>query len=156
MPGSACAATQLRFHAKGWCGLCRVRLVLCCCSLDYLQQECSQKKVFVLPAFETAPLNRTAEAHVLAKTAASQSKEGLLKMVEQGQLWQFALKLFKQVRSAASLHQALCKKGVVSQEGKAHRHMQDLKLVYQVLCGTCAGYIHAVKLPTTIKLQQQA
>lgn len=110
----------LRFHAKVWCVLCRACLVLCCCSLDYLQQECSQKKVFVLPAFETAPLNSTAEAHALAKAAASQSKEGLLKMVEQGQLWQFALKLFKQVGNATSLHQALRRRAVVGQEGK-HR-----------------------------------
>lgn len=68
-----------------------------CCSLEYLQQECSRSKVFVLPAFETAPLPDTAAAHALASTAASQDKRGLAKMVEKGQLWQFALKLFKQV-----------------------------------------------------------
>lgn len=66
-------------------------------SLDYLKQECSQRKVFVLPAFETAPLADTEEAHALARTAAAQNKEGLLKMVEKGQLWQFALKIFKAV-----------------------------------------------------------
>jgi hypothetical protein len=69
-----------------------------CCSLEYLQQECAQSKVFVLPAFETAPIPDTAAAHALASSAASQSKEGLAKMVEKEQLWQFALKLFKQVR----------------------------------------------------------
>jgi hypothetical protein len=53
--------------------------------------------VFVLPAFETAPLADTEEAHALARTAAAQSKDGLLKMVEKGQLWQFALKIFKAV-----------------------------------------------------------
>lgn len=69
------------------------------CSLDYLKQECSQSKVFVLPAFETAPLGSTEEAHALARTAAAQSKEGLQKMVEKQQLWQFALKIFKAVRA---------------------------------------------------------
>jgi hypothetical protein len=67
------------------------------CSLDYLKQECSQRKVLVLPAFETAPLADIEEAHALARTAAAQNKEGLLKMVEKGQLWQFALKIFKAV-----------------------------------------------------------
>ena len=68
-----------------------------CCSLDHLKQECSQRKVFVLPAFETAPLENIREAHALASSAAAQSKEGLMKMVEKEQLWQFALKIFKQV-----------------------------------------------------------
>lgn len=67
------------------------------CSLDWLQQECSQRKVFVLPAFETAPLDDTAAAHAVANRAAAQDKAGLLNLVEQGQVWQFALKLFKQV-----------------------------------------------------------
>jgi hypothetical protein len=53
----------------------------------------------VLPAFETAPLSDTEEAHALARTAAAQNKEGLQKMVEKEQLWQFALKLFKAVRT---------------------------------------------------------
>jgi hypothetical protein len=67
-------------------------------SLDWLQQECSQRKVFVLPAFETAPLEDTAAAHAVARQAAAQDKAGLLRMMDKGQVWQFALKLFKQVR----------------------------------------------------------
>lgn len=62
-----------------------------------MKQECSQAKVFVLPAFETAPLPDTEQAHALARAAASVDKAGLLKMVEKGQLWQFALKIFKAV-----------------------------------------------------------
>lgn len=58
--------------------------------------------MFVLPAFETAPLNDTQAAHALASTAASQSKEGLHSMVDKGQLWQFALKIFKQVSRSGS------------------------------------------------------
>lgn len=67
-----------------------------------MKQECSQAKVFVLPAFETAPLPDTEQAHALAREAASVDKAGLLKMVEKGQLWQFALKLFKAVSCAVS------------------------------------------------------
>lgn len=58
----------------------------------------------MLPAFETAPLPDTDEAHALARAAASQSKEGLLKMVEKGQLWQFALKIFKAVSTDRAVH----------------------------------------------------
>lgn len=88
-----------------------------CCSLEYLQQECAQSKVFVLPAFETTPMPNTAAAHALASTAAAQNKDGLAKLVEQGQLWQFALKLFKQVCCAQLDWHA---KGVGSPATRSH------------------------------------
>lgn len=75
-----------------------------------MKQECSQAKVFVLPAFETAPLPDTEQAHALARAAASVDKAGLLKMVEKGQLWQFALKLFKAVsRTRSALQGCSCR-----------------------------------------------
>lgn len=89
------------------------------CSLDYLEQECSQSKVFVLPAFETAPLPSTEEAHALANTAAAQSKEGLAKMVEKQQLWQFALKIFKAVRTLAGFDESYVADRVVRVPGSA-------------------------------------
>jgi hypothetical protein len=67
------------------------------CSMHWLRQECSQKKVFVLPAFETAPRNDRISAHKLAHTAAAHDKQGLQGMVEQGLVWQFALNIFREV-----------------------------------------------------------
>lgn len=111
----------------------------CCplsCSLEYLKQECSQSKVFVLPAFETAPLSDTEEAHALARTAAAQNKEGLREMVQKEQLWQFALKLFKAVRSVVSCRAAVqtcswaaeagCKHNPVGCVGRCSRDMDCL------------------------------
>jgi hypothetical protein len=80
----------------------RLQLPLLPHSLEYVQQECAQRKVFVLPAFETAPLENTAEAHALAATAAGHSKQELHKMVQQGKLWQFALKIFRKVSTTCS------------------------------------------------------
>eukprot|EP00775_Hariotina_reticulata_P010514 gene10514-10673_t len=64
--------------------------------MDWLKQQCSQKNVFVLPAFETAPQQDRISAHKLAHTAAAHSKQGLQEMVEQGLVWQFALRIFKE------------------------------------------------------------
>jgi hypothetical protein len=66
--------------------------------MDWLKQECSQKKLFVLPAFETAELPSMAAAHRVAAKAAASSKLGLQKMVDDQQVWQFALKIFREVR----------------------------------------------------------
>lgn len=67
------------------------------CSVDWLKQECSRKKVFVLPAFETAPNANMTVAHAIASEAAARDKQGLLSMVEAGKVWQFALRIFKEV-----------------------------------------------------------
>jgi hypothetical protein len=65
--------------------------------MDWLKQECSQKKLFVLPAFETAELPSMAAAHRVAAKAAASDKQGLQKMVDDQQVWQFALKIFREV-----------------------------------------------------------
>lgn len=65
--------------------------------MDWLKQECSQRKVFVLPAFETAPNANMTAAHAIAREAAALDKQALLSMVEAGKVWQFALKIFKEV-----------------------------------------------------------
>lgn len=69
--------------------------------MDWLKQQCSQKNVFVLPAFETAPQKDRLSAHKLAHTAAAHNKQGLQEMVEQGLVWQFALRIFKEVSQLA-------------------------------------------------------
>jgi hypothetical protein len=66
--------------------------------MDWLKQECSQKKLFVLPAFETAEVPSMGAAHRVAAKAAASSKQGLQKMVDDQQVWQFALKIFREVR----------------------------------------------------------
>lgn len=64
--------------------------------MDWLRQECSQKKLFVLPAFETAELPTMAAAHKVAAKAAASDKQALQKMVAEQQVWQFALKIFRE------------------------------------------------------------
>lgn len=75
--------------------------------MNWLKVECSQKKIFVMPAFETATNPSMTAAHQIANEAAKQDKKGLLRMVEAGKVWQFALKIFKEVRSSAQ-HCIVC------------------------------------------------
>jgi hypothetical protein len=72
--------------------------------MDWLKQECSQKKLFVLPAFETAELPSMAAAHKVAAKAAASDKQGLQQMVKDQQVWQFALKIFREVSPSAETH----------------------------------------------------
>jgi hypothetical protein len=75
--------------------------------MDWLKQECSQKKLFVLPAFETAELPSMAAAHKVAAKAAASDKQGLQKMVNDQQVWQFALKIFREVGPGVGLQNNL-------------------------------------------------
>lgn len=66
--------------------------------------------MFVLPAFETQPNKNMTEAHMLADNAAMMSKEQLKQLVDKNLVYQFALKLFRQVRphSPAAIHRSGC------------------------------------------------
>jgi Glycosyl-transferase for dystroglycan len=64
--------------------------------MDWLKRESAEKRVFVLPAFETAPLKDLVEAHTVAARAAASDKAGLQALVKDGKLWQFALKIFRE------------------------------------------------------------
>ena len=66
--------------------------------MAWLLSEAAQKKVFVLPAFETAPNANMTAAHAIAAQAAGGDKVQLASMERKGLVHQFALYIFKTVR----------------------------------------------------------
>eukprot|EP00877_Chromochloris_zofingiensis_P009613 jgi/Chrzof1/4905/Cz15g04010.t1 len=63
---------------------------------ELLKSECAKKKVFVLPAFETAHQKNMAAAYRMAADAVSKDKSGLAEMVANREIHQFALYLFRE------------------------------------------------------------
>jgi hypothetical protein len=73
------------------------------CSMDWLITRAAQKKLFVLPAFETAHNSNITAAHEVAAQAAAGDKRELASMERQGMVYQFALHVFKTVGCSLQL-----------------------------------------------------
>lgn len=63
-------------------------------TFEYYKTECAKKKLFVLPAFETAYSANFSAAYDLAWQACQNDKTGVLRLCDKGLIFQFALPIF--------------------------------------------------------------